>query len=566
MIFFKELKKYILDQKELNYTLLIFCGIIFSTAIEAFSLSVIIPVFNIIFLNKFPENFFFNPIDINYNSKILILILFLLIFFIKNVSLIVFNYFYIIFFHKISSRISDKLFISTLNQPYILFLEPTAGNILQIATEEVKKMGAFLLSLIMLLIEGIFVLVICILLIFSNYKIFLFCFGNFSLIIFIYFKIFKNRIKRWSYVNQESTGKIQNLIIEGLRGIKDLIIYKLRKNFINSFKVSNIDWYRTRSNIDFLNTVQKYWLELIGVVSMTSALLYFVFVNSNINSLIPIFGLYVFAIFRLVSSFGRIVNHAQTAKFCYPSYEIILGQLKKFAFFNDNINADNNFAFERFIEINNVSFSYDNKSKVISKINLKILRGDCVAIIGKNGSGKTTLLNLISALIKPTEGKIIIDGKFDLYSNKVFWHKKLSYVQQNIFLLNDTIKNNIILNSNSGIDNLKYKKIVKSLNLEVFFKELPNKLDTHVISDGLNLSGGQKQMISLARALYKDSQIIILDEPTSALDSINSNLIKEVILSIKKEKTIIMVTHDKNFFCDCFDRILELDLVNKKNN
>lgn len=390
----------------------------------------------------------------------------------------------------------------------------------------------------------------------------MFCFINFSFVIFLYFRIVKDKIKNWSYINLESLGKIQNLIIEGLRGIKDLIIYELRENFVNSFKKSNDEWYRTRSNIDFLNSVQKYWLELIGVMSISLALLYFVFMKFDVANLIPIFGLYVFATFKLVTSFSRIVGSAQDIKFNYPSYEIVLNLLKKLSFYDQENKHNNHFQLKNFIEFNNVSFSYDNKSQTLNKINLKIFKGDCVAIIGKNASGKSTLLNLISALIQPTEGKILIDNKFDLYSNNHFWHEKLSYVQQNIFLLNDTIKKNIILNQEITINNLRYEKIVKSLNLEKFFLKLPHKLETKINDNGTNLSGGQKQMISLARALYKNNEIIILDEPNSALDMINTELLRKVILTNKNDRTIIMVTHDLAYFKDCFNKVLEVDAGN----
>lgn len=560
MFFFQDLKKYIFKKHEIKNLHLIFFGIILATIIEAFSISIIIPFFNIIFFNKYPKNFnFFDLANFDNNTKILILFLFLSIFFIKNIFLIVFNYFYVNFFNKFSYRVSNELFERTLNQSYIFFLEPSSNNILQVAIEEVKKMRSFFLSLINFLIEIIFVLVICVFLVIANYKIFLFCFINFFFIIFIYYLIIRNKIKNWSYINQKSTGKIQNIILEGLRGIKDLIIYKLREDFINSFQVSNADWHRTQSNIDFLNTVQKYWLELIGVVSIISALAYFTFMKSNINNLIPILALYVFAMFRFITSFSRIVHSAQNAKFCYPSYEIILNKLKKFNLYKEENKVDNNFDFKNHIRIINVSFSYDKKFKILNNVSLKICKGDCVAILGKNGSGKSTLLNLISALIKTSEGNIIIDDKFDLYQNKISWHKRLSYVQQNIFLLNDTIKNNITLSKNSTINNLKFDKIIKTLKLDFFFKDLPEKLNTQVNNEGVNISGGQKQIISFARALYKESEIIILDEPSSALDFINTKLLKEIILSIKNKKTIIMVTHDINFFSDCFNKIFEID-------
>ena len=562
MSYLQDFKKYIFEKKDQKFLIIIFFGIILVTILEALSLSVIVPVFDIIFFDKVPNFFSNSTIIFDYNTKIIVLLIFLSIFFIKNIFLIAFNYFYINFFNKLAAKISQKLFTSTLNQPYIFFLQHPTNNILQIVVEEIKKLRTFFIGLITLSIELIIVLIICFILIYINYKIFLFCFINFSFVIFLYFRIVKDKIKNWSYINLESLGKIQNVIIEGLRGIKDLVIYELRENFANSFKKSNDEWYRTRSNIDFLNSVQKYWLELIGVMSISLALLYFVFMKFDVANLIPIFGLYVFAIFKLVTSFSRIVGSAQDIKFNYPSYEIVLNLLKKLSFYDQENKHNSHFQLKNFIEFNNVSFSYDSKSQTLNKINLKIFKGDCVAIIGKNASGKSTLLNLISALIQPTEGKILIDNKFDLYSNNHFWHEKLSYVQQNIFLLNDTIKKNIILNQEITINNLRYEKIVKSLNLEKFFLKLPNKLETKINDNGANLSGGQKQMISLARALYKNSEIIILDEPNSALDMINTELLRKVILANKNDRTIIMVTHDLAYFKDCFNKVLEVDAGN----
>ena len=562
MSYLQDFKKYIFEKKDQKFLIIIFFGIILVTILEALSLSVIVPVFDIIFFDKVPNFFSNSTITFNYNTKIIVLLIFLSIFLIKNIFLIAFNYFYINFFNKLAAKISQKLFTSTLNQPYIFFLQHPTNNILQIVVEEIRKLRSFFIGLISLSIELFIVLIICFILMYINYKIFLFCFINFSFVIFLYFRIVKDKIKNWSYINLESLGKIQNVIIEGLRGIKDLVIYELRENFANSFKKSNDEWYRTRSNIDFLNSVQKYWLELIGVMSISLALLYFVFMKFDVANLIPIFGLYVFAIFKLVTSFSRIVGSAQDIKFNYPSYEIVLNLLKKLSFYDQENKHNSHFQLKNFIEFNNVSFSYDSKSQTLNKINLKIFKGDCVAIIGKNASGKSTLLNLISALIQPTEGKILIDNKFDLYSNNHFWHEKLSYVQQNIFLLNDTIKKNIILNQEITINNLRYEKIVKSLNLEKFFLKLPNKLETKINDNGANLSGGQKQMISLARALYKNSEIIILDEPNSALDMINTELLRKVILANKNDRTIIMVTHDLAYFKDCFNKVLEVDAGN----
>jgi ABC-type bacteriocin/lantibiotic exporter with double-glycine peptidase domain len=196
--------------------------------------------------------------------------------------------------------------------------------------------------------------------------------------------------------------------------------------------------------------------------------------------------------------------------------------------------------------------------KILNNVNLLINKGDCVAIRGLNGSGKTTILNLISGLIKEKSGSILVDGIYKIYENKNEWSRNISYVQQNIFLLNTSIKNNIILDDKKEIDEKKLDKIISLLDLNFFFSNLINGINSPVGSDGVTLSGGQKQIISIARALYKDSDIIIFDEPNSALDEEKSVLLSEVIKIINLNKTIIVVTHDLNSFKGCFTKIFSI--------
>ena len=556
------INNYILQKEDKKYLLLIFFGIILTTFLETISIASIIPIFNIIVLEKFPINIFLNLENYKFdtNFKLLALLIFIIIFLIKNIFIIVFNYFFINYISKLNVNISNRLFHSCLRQDYIFFLKGKSKNFLQTVTDDVNNTNGFLLSLTNILIELFFVLAISIYLISVSYKIFLLCFIIFFFTFFFYFKIFKERIKRWSIQYWDSTGKIKNLVTEGISGIKDLIIYKLEEYFYNSFKTHTYLSNKSKSRIDFLNNVQKYWLEMITISAMTCSLIYFIFSNLNINNLIPIFGVFAFALFRLLSSFNRIIIHGQNIKFYYPSFLSVVNLFKSFEKFKES-SFDKDFQFHNILEFKNVSFQYDDISnKVLKNINIKIKKGDCIGIVGKNASGKSTLLNLISALIEPSEGEILIDEKYNLYFNRSLWNKNLSYIQQNIFLLDSSIKNNICLEEENKIDYLKFNKIVIDLELNSFFKDHPNLLNTNVGINGSNLSGGQKQMISLARALYKkDSDIIILDEPSSAFDTVNAELLKRILLQFKRKKTIFMVTHDRNSFFDCFDKIIEID-------
>jgi ABC-type multidrug transport system fused ATPase/permease subunit len=562
-MFFNNNLNFLLQNKEKRFLWIIFFGIIFSTILEAISIASIIPVFNIIVLEKFPSNNFITLDNVKFDShfKILVLFIFVLIFFIKNLFIILFNFFFINFVHKLNINISNRVFAIFLKQDYIFFAKEDSKDFLQKITEDVNNTNSFLISSVNFFIEIIFILAVSIFLMFISFKIFLFCFLIFFTIIFIYYNIFKKKITKWSFSNRDSSIKIKNLVIEGINGIKDIIIYKLDDYFSKSFNENSVLANHTRARIDFLNNVQKYWLELVTIFALTLALTYFVFSSVDISKLIPVFGVFIFALFRLLSSFNRVVIHGQNIKFNYISFLSIVDYFKKFSQYKKNLDYNKkNISFDSKIEFKNVCFFYDhNSNMVINDINLEINKGDCVGIFGKNASGKSTFLNLISGFINPTRGSIIIDDEHDLYTNRYSWNQKLSYVQQNIFLLDSTIKHNICLVDENQINQSKLMKIFDCLQLRTFFNIFPHKLETRVGNNGLHLSGGQKQIISLARALYKDSEIIILDEPSSALDYTNTQLLKNIIQSLKGQKTIFMVTHEKDLFNDCFNRIIKIN-------
>ena len=203
---------------------------------------------------------------------------------------------------------------------------------------------------------------------------------------------------------------------------------------------------------------------------------------------------------------------------------------------------------------NSVSFSYPNSDKIIDNLNLKINRNESIGIFGKSGCGKSTFVDLLSGIIKPQEGNIMISGVNMKNININDWRKQLGIVMQDNYFKNQSLKDNIALGE-KDIDTEKIKEALKKANAWKFVKKIPNGINEKIYDKGMRFSGGERQKIALARALYSEPQILILDEPTTGLDE-NSEM--EFINSIKKllgSLTIIIISHKREVVNIC-DNVL----------
>lgn len=564
-----DLKKifFLINKKE-KYKLAIISVLnFFGILLEMLSFALIIPVFNIIFLDKKSEvtilNFIyskFSSFNINIEDdifKILILFILILLFFFKNIFLIIINYFSIKFYNFIQLRISNSLFRLYLKQDYSFFLDTKSDFLVRKLINDTMGVKTYLNLFQNAIIDILLIFAFSVVLILVNYQIFLFCVLLFTLIFFVYFKVVKKRIVSWSYNYQHNLGTLQNLIVSGTTGIKDITIYNLKDFFQNKYKSFNSNTFLSFFKIDFINNVQRFWMEIVAISAMILPLIIFLYIKKDVNELIPIFALFLVGLFKIIPTFNRLVQCYQILKFNKPSLDIIYQQ---FFDLKNYKNKDQDFSFEKNLKFTDVGYTYENNNQeVFRKINLEIKKNESVAIIGKNGSGKSTLLNLFTGLIKPSTGDILIDETKNLSKTNNNWLKKIGYVQQNIFLLNDTIRNNITFENDREFDDKNYSYVKEFINLDKAFSNLYKGLDTIVGNDGLNLSGGQKQLVSIARALYKNSEIIVFDEANSALDQDYKEILKKIIYKLKGTKTIIFVTHDVSFLENSFDKVYKID-------
>jgi ABC-type multidrug transport system fused ATPase/permease subunit len=196
------------------------------------------------------------------------------------------------------------------------------------------------------------------------------------------------------------------------------------------------------------------------------------------------------------------------------------------------------------IELKNISYAYNSGTNTLKNISLHIKKNESIAFVGESGSGKTTLLNIISGLLMPTEGGVLIDGVDTKNLNIGTFQQRIGYITQEPVIFNDSIYNNVSLWSPKTTVNLqKFNKAIQQSNLTQFLEESEEKENTQVGSNGVSLSGGQKQRITIARELFKKVELLLLDEATSALDSETENTIQQNIEQLKGKYTIITIAH-----------------------
>ena len=374
---------------------------------------------------------------------------------------------------------------------------------------------------------------------------------------------YKNNFNKWIKEKQDADFNYNQAVIESVASIKEIKIYNAVDYFVKAFKKIISHQSFLLYKIDIALQAPKLIVEVFFLFFILSIIYVCLLYNYSLAQTVSSLTLIVLITIRAMPMTTRLIAALQKIKLGKQNLNLLvntiqdldLNQSQDLRFIQENI-----YDFKK-IEFNNVSYKYQNSKAIINKLSFKILEKNIFGIFGKSGSGKSTILNLITGLLIPQSGSININ-ETNLMNSLKSWRGLIGYVPQNVYLLNDSILNNIILGSEK--EEIDYKKIQKSIDLAelgTFIDSLPSKTNTIVGENGLLISGGQKQRVGIARAIYKSSKILILDEPTSFLDeSVEDNIIK-TINNLKKDITIILISHNINFkkICDSF---IDLDYNN----
>lgn len=264
----------------------------------------------------------------------------------------------------------------------------------------------------------------------------------------------------------------------------------------------------------------------------------------------------LFTLRNVLPLFGLLMTYKQVIISSIPSYLQVRQLLQEGFQRRENYSGKRLSEFKNTIEFSAVDFSYDN-TKIIERFDLVIKRGQAVALVGPSGAGKSTLVKLLLGILRPKQGQVLVDG-VDLAELSISdWRTLVSFVPQEPILLKASLRQNVAM----GVEHIDEKRLARAVDracLTQFVAKLPHGIDTVIGEAGVSISSGQKQRLSIARALYKDSPIIVLDEPTSALDAETEQSIKRILEQLRGEKTIMIIAHRLNTIAFC-DQILVLE-------
>ncbi len=336
---------------------------------------------------------------------------------------------------------------------------------------------------------------------------------------------------------------INSTVENSVQGIREVKSYANENIEIHKFSKANISFKKAKERMYHLMAIfysgmmylrDIYYLVVIGAGA------YFMYQEVIFFADLMAYTLYVGIILKPID---RLINFVEQMQQGMASFERFIEIMDIEPDIKDNKNAKDIDNIEGKISIENISFKYESSNNwIIKNLSLKINKGEKVAIVGESGAGKSTVVSLIPRFYEPQKGKILIDDiQINNFSQKSL-RKNIAIVQQNVFLFDATIKENILYgNPQASYDDMV--KATKQANIYDFIMQLPDNFDTEVGERGVKLSGGQKQRISIARAFLKNPPIIIFDEATSSLDTESEKLIKQSMEELSIDRTTIVIAH-----------------------
>jgi len=461
----------------------------------------------------------------------------------------------------VSSDLSCEAYRRTLLQPYAIHLQRNTSDVINIITTQISRSSMGLTAFLQMLTAGVVALGLLIGLLLIDWRVATgaaVLFG--SLCAFLAVSA-KEELTRNSRSFAIASAQQLKALQEGLGAIRDVLLNNSQATYIDIYRIADLSCRIHDAKNQFLGTFPRFVLEGVGMMSIAFLGGFLMLNNGSSVMIVPLLGALALGAQRLLPALQQVYMGWAALKRYNADFAGVLMLLEQPL--PPEFESLSPLELHCKICFNDVHFRYNNELRnVLNGLDLEIYRGERIGLIGTTGSGKSTTVDLLMGLLKPTSGKILVDGH-DIHDSQnpsrlSAWRASIAHVPQNIYLSDSTIAENIAF----GVPKLqvelhRVKYSAEQAQISGFIESIPGGYDSFVGERGIRLSGGQRQRIGIARALYKQASVLVFDEATSALDNETEQAVMESIDGLSKDLTIVIIAHRLSTVQSC-DRIIQL--------
>lgn len=563
----KKLWSHLHPRRRVQSTLILFL-MVFASMMEVISIGAVLPFLGVltnpelIFEHEYSQKII-NLLGINSPDQLLLPVTILFIFAIVLSACTRVTLLYLItrLSFNTGSDLSVDIYQKTLYQDYMVHISRNSSEVINGIVQKINIIIYDIINATLNLISAVILIIGIVIAIFIvDVQIAIYSMGSFSLIYLLILKYSRTRLNKNSKKIAYESTKMIKALQEGLGGIRDVLIDGTQQIYCDIYRKADFQLRKATGINQFLGASPRFIIESIGMILIV-ILAYFVSQRpSGITAAIPLLGALALGAQRLLPAFQQAFQATSLIIGAHSSLQDVLKlldqEIPSFAYDS----KPEYISFNRSIELRNISFRYsDDSVSVIKDLNININKGSIIGFVGETGCGKSTLLDILMGLLTPTNGELLIDGyHVEKGIDYRRWQRHIAHVPQFIYLSDGTITDNIVLGANDQeIDYDRLREAVSRAHLSSLIESWPDKFNTIVGENGVKLSGGQRQRIGIARALYKNANVLILDEATSALDNKTEKEIMNSIINIDKNITIMIIAHRISTLANC-DQIFEL--------
>ena len=542
MNYVKKLRS-LLSRREKKIFILILLASIFISFLETFSISLVM-LFAVVATNfsKIASNpyyaYAYKLSGCSSPDQFIVVFGFLLIgfYFFRGITITLFTYVQNKFAQGRFKSFAFKFFQNYLNFKYKDFTSKNSSYINKMIFVDSGQLTQIVSAILVICAESLTITFIYFSLLWVNWKmtgVLTFLLG--IKILFVV-KTFSKKLEKAGKNSNKLNIELYRIFTESFGNFKLIKLLSNERPVLKKFDKASSGLVRANTLNMVLQNTPRLVLETIGFSVLISIIMYVIYMYGDASSVVPVVSMYAFAFYRFLPSINKVLSEYNKIIFCKHA----LDSVQEYLVYDLEDLGNEKINFQNQIELRNVSFNYDVKSKILNKVSLNIKKGQRTAFVGESGAGKSTIVDIVMGLYKPQDGALFIDGKKLTASNVKSWRNKIGYIPQQIYLFDGTVAQNIVFGRE--YDEQQVISVLKKANMYNFLLT-QDGINTKVGEGGIKLSGGQKQRVAIARALYSNPDILVLDEATSALDNKTESKIMDEIYSLNKDKTLIIVAH-----------------------